>query len=498
MFSGVTAKFVLCFLLVILGILIGIKTAFDIRNDSIMKKQDLLFMTDQRLLTLVFEINNFPRGPGQDVLFLKNIDSLKKISEMGGGVQRGVNVANDLKAYLGQSKMFYSISYVDLKSGDAIYLSQRGGADFKRLEDLPPMTRKAIEVAESMPENKVYLSDAYESANNEKNVLMDYATPIYSEKSGEAVGVINLTVSINYLVEDIRSYSKPNEDVFLVNSDGYYLANSDARKEFKKGDSGKGYFLNDYPEVADTILTTDKRRIESKNTVFSIKHIYPTSSSFEFFNYKQDGSDYPYHWMLISALNKEPKSSRTADSYYFFIAAMIIIITSIVLIVKNKDVNKKIVLSLFLLGMLLPCAKANAMTVGVDIPEKYKSIEAGDRLYFELDIQYPENQSRKDVKIEYDLTKDGELIMQAKNLKAIESQASFMDYIVVPEFAKAGKYDMKVSVTDGVSGNGSDDFVVIERGGGLKVIFYTILALIGVLSLVIGWETMKLVKLEKK
>lgn len=493
-----TAKLALYILLVFLGLLIGIKTLADIGDNRLAKKRDLLFMTDQRLTALVFEINNFPRGPGQDVLFLKNLNSLKKFSELGNGRETAKEAVRDLRSYLDQSDVFYSIAYVDLRSGDAIYLTQSGDPDFGKMPDLPEMNRKSIEAAETLPENKVYLSDAYETSDPGRNIVMDYATPVYSEKTGSLIGIVSLSVSINYLLEDIRSYSKPGEDVFLINAAGYYLANKDASKEFLADSNRKGGFLEDYPEIAETVLTTDERRVENADYVFSIKHIYPTSCSFEFFNDKQAGSDYPHHWMLVSVLKKESGSPKVVDNYYYLAAVIMLIILSALIIGKSKDFNKKILVFLFLFAMFIPVAKARAMTVDVNIPEKYKSVEAGDRLYFQLDIQYPENQMRRDVRVEYDLVKSGELILKSKNLKAIESQTSFMDYIVVPEFAGKGEYAIKVIVTDGVVGEGSGNFIVTSKGDSIKLVFYAIIGLILVLSVIIGWETIRLGKLEKK
>ena len=40
------------------------------------------------------------------------------------------------------------------------------------------------------------------------------------------------------------------------------------------------------------------------------------------------------------------------------------------------------------------------------------------------------------------------MIAQSKVLKAIETQASFMDFIVIPESAKPGMHIIKVKITD--------------------------------------------------
>jgi len=91
---------------------------------------------------------------------------------------------------------------------------------------------------------------------------------------------------------------------------------------------------------------------------------------------------------------------------------------------------------------------SSAMSLSVKVPEKYVEVEAGQRLYYEINIKYPENPKRIDLRLEYIITKDGKDITGAKVLKAIETQASFMDFIVIPESAKTGKYSISVIVSD--------------------------------------------------
>ena len=68
---------ILRFILASIVILVGAGIFWNIKNDVARKEKDALFMVDQRLSSLFFEINNFPRGPGQDVVFLSQLGSLK-------------------------------------------------------------------------------------------------------------------------------------------------------------------------------------------------------------------------------------------------------------------------------------------------------------------------------------------------------------------------------------------------------------------------------------
>ena len=91
----------------------------------------------------------------------------------------------------------------------------------------------------------------------------------------------------------------------------------------------------------------------------------------------------------------------------------------------------------------------SSLSLVTHVPEKYTDVAAGERFYFEIEVKYPENPARKDLRLEYEiLTQDGEIIAQSKVLKAIETQASFMDFIVIPESAEKGLHIIKIKISD--------------------------------------------------
>ena len=489
---------ILLFLFIVIGVLITVKTIIDTRNSVVMREKDLLLMTDQRLSSLVLEINNFPRGPGQDVLFLSNITSLKDFSADPQEKDLKDKVSADLDSYLNQSEAFYSIVYLDLKSGESIYLNQYGRNDMSVDSYLFKEIESVIRITGSLDKGMVHLSNAHRHEEfGEIITAIEYATPVFSSNN-ERIGVINLTVNINYILEDVRNYSKPNEDVFLIDSNGVYLSNQNPVKEFIEGSmEGYGSFIDDYPGTAKNILMTGNRRMESDEHIFSIRHIYPAASGFEFYN-EEAGRiyEYPYHWMLISVLEKDDGKEEISTNYYFLGVVLLLLCLGIITTHKSSLSKRKAFLVAAILLFSLS-GKAEAMTVDVYIPEKYKDMTAGERLYFEVDIKYPENTTRRDIRLEYNILKDNEIIAKTKSLKAVETQASFMDYIVVPEFAKAGEYKIKTIISNGTSVEGETMFSVKEKNFEIKLIFYVIIGLIGFLSVIIGWEVIKLGKIKK-
>ena len=156
--------------------------------------------------------------------------------------------------------------------------------------------------------------------------------------------------------------------------------------------------------------------------------------------------------------------------------------------------RKKIYVLAFVLAIcFLDIAPVFALSIMVHVPEKYTDVEAGERFYFELEIKYPENPRRKDLRLNYEIKKDDEIIAQAKHLKAIETQASFMDYIVIPENTESGLYIINIVINDyeDLKEEVSASFYVVgEKGAQLKLYFFILL---GVVILVGGLVVVNIV-----
>jgi len=122
------------------------------------------------------------------------------------------------------------------------------------------------------------------------------------------------------------------------------------------------------------------------------------------------------------------------------------------------------------LTSLFGVAQAKAMSATVNIPENYAEVHAGEKVYIETEIKWPENDYRKDLIIEYSVKdKNGDEIAYLKTLKAIETQASFMESITIPDSTKGGTYRVDVTVKDYEELNHDivASFKVIEMGNDL-------------------------------
>lgn len=147
-----------------------------------------------------------------------------------------------------------------------------------------------------------------------------------------------------------------------------------------------------------------------------------------------------------------------------------------------RVINRSFVMAmvLFIFMGLVPVS-VDALSIVVHVPEKYTDVEAGERFYFDIEIKYPENPSRTDLRLFYEILKDGELIAQAKVLKAIETQASFIDFIVLPENAEKGLHILNVTIEDysDLKQEVSASFHVIRsKGGEIRIYFFILLGVI--------------------
>ncbi len=110
---------------------------------------------------------------------------------------------------------------------------------------------------------------------------------------------------------------------------------------------------------------------------------------------------------------------------------------------------------------------SSALSFTVDVPKEYARVAPGEEVYFEIKVLYPENLVRKDLILEYSLLdEEGEVIARSDTLRAIETQLSLLDSVVVPLNAGFGLYNVRVRISDyeGLSEEASASFDVLRKG----------------------------------
>lgn len=140
--------------------------------------------------------------------------------------------------------------------------------------------------------------------------------------------------------------------------------------------------------------------------------------------------------------------------------------------------------------VLLQPHTAAALSISTRIGDQYTEVIGGDRLYFEVEIKYPENPQRKDLRLTYELVQEDKVIANEKVLKAVETQASFIDYIVVPQSAKSGQGELRVTIEDyeNLHKEVSASFRVLKGINQVQIYFFIILGAIALVTVLVIYQ----------
>src|SRR3989339_621348 len=76
----------------------------------------------------------------------------------------------------------------------------------------------------------------------------------------------------------------------------------------------------------------------------------------------------------------------------------------------------------------------SSLSLDLSIPKEYSEVVSGESVYFQINVKYPENTLRQDLILEYKiLDENGKVLARLETLKAIETQFSLFESIVVPK-----------------------------------------------------------------
>lgn len=249
---------------------------------------------EERLSGVFAAMNDFPGSAGKDMLFLRTLSS---VSELYGHFKVGTwrrahediqqfierNVAYD-EVHLYTSSCMFTARRVSEEKGDTSCVSPS------------PIIDDAIMHTLDLPEGSVYVSPlvpyAHTVQGNESTIpAILYGTRVSMQGSQD--GVIVAVVNANYFLEEVRRLKRPGETVYLVNTDGSYIAHPESRKEIVSG--GTANFYEDFPAVSLGALSDkDVQMLNAKDTFFTFKRITPTASNF---------ADATY-WVLVAVSEK--------------------------------------------------------------------------------------------------------------------------------------------------------------------------------------------------
>lgn len=147
-------------------------------------------------------------------------------------------------------------------------------------------------------------------------------------------------------------------------------------------------------------------------------------------------------------------------------------------------------------GIILGMFFVQALDVSITIPDKYQTVTAGDTLNFQIQIENIAEAGRKDISLEYYIKKGDIIINYKKEIKAVETQASFLSTIQVPEETLPGVYDLVVNINSNKTAT-SMFRVKSSEIGQIRNYLILLTAAVFIVGILITWELHKLRRTEE-
>ncbi len=288
---------------------------------------------EERLSGVFATMNDFPGSAGKDMLFLRSLSSVSALydnftSSSWRSAQEDLqqfierNTAYD-EIHMHTSLCMFSVRRVRDEDGSTSCDTASGS-----LED-------AIAHTGGLSQGSVYVSPLVSYTHKVKGKdstipAILYSTKVVSAPGSKEDGVIVAVIDANYFLEDIRRLKREGESVFLLNTDGSYIANPDTTKEKLAG--GTGNFYADFSAIPNgTLLDPKVRQFETNDKLFTFMRITPTTNNFALYDSTKEGDSAGY-WIMAAVSEKtNPGLWWLGTSYITTIA--IILLTHLLVVI---------------------------------------------------------------------------------------------------------------------------------------------------------------------
>lgn len=124
--------------------------------------------------------------------------------------------------------------------------------------------------------------------------------------------------------------------------------------------------------------------------------------------------------------------------------------------------------------------------IQLEITQNYRTISPGDSIPFSIKVMNLVNQERKDISLLYEIVDDANNSIASKTeTMAIETQASFVGELAIPEEAREGKYYLRAELVSDTGKYSEIQIEVIKEKSDPKIwyvlsIFIVLFALLSV------------------
>lgn len=136
------------------------------------------------------------------------------------------------------------------------------------------------------------------------------------------------------------------------------------------------------------------------------------------------------------------------------------------------------------------------LEVSTFIPEKYQRIQAGEVLQFQISLKNLKKAGRHDIQLDYYIKKNEIIISHRRELKAVETQTSFLSSIKVPEETLPGIYNIEVSINEEEAALATF-YVKSSEIRQIRTYLIILIVAIVLVGAMISWQLNKLVKAKK-
>jgi len=144
-------------------------------------------------------------------------------------------------------------------------------------------------------------------------------------------------------------------------------------------------------------------------------------------------------------------------------------------------------------GKVIENRELEGLELSVEVPEKYQRVQAGEMLQFEVTLKNIQKAGRQDIQLDYYIKKNEITIVHRRELKAVETQASFLSSIKVPEETLPGIYNIEVEINEEKSSLAT---FYVKSSDIRQIRTYLIILVIAIIIVgtLISWELHRLVK----
>lgn len=350
---------IIVLLFLVLLVFIAFQGYYEMDRDIKINSAGTKDMIDQRISSLLFEINIFPQDIGDDLIFLSKISCLKKIinSEKDSALlDEGIKgLKNDFLNFMKGSEVYYHVRYIDETGQEIVRVdySKIGREVISEDELQNKASRYYFKDAMKLKKEEVYISELdlnlengeIENRGTEENPryvpVIRTATNVFNE-ANESKGILVINVYADYFLDDIRRSQREGETVVLVNPEGYYLAHPEGKKEFSFMFENRDYNIyTDYLELPEDIFFDfDKRRYETEDRIFSFKRVHPTLGDFVIHRGSEsvhgENPEKEYFWILVTITDKKEMNKffgEIKSNYFYFLLFTTVIMLIIIFLV---------------------------------------------------------------------------------------------------------------------------------------------------------------------